>query len=202
MKTKLIFSFLLGLSLLSKAQHFDVGFGLGTGASYIFENRDQSIDITYSAPFSSYASLKYTPQNSYFDLKLNFQYANSGIQGENWKTRKAIDGEVSSMTTSLMLEHLTGNQRWNFGYNFGFGYTTENYIENLEFRSQSEFRKYMSVTLSGVLAVNVSEKLSIQLIPVLFWSDPANSFRTSNHWYIAGEDLSFLAQIGFVYRLK
>jgi hypothetical protein len=202
MKSKILFALLLGFSLIGKSQSFDIGFGLGTGTSYIFESKDESVDIDYALPFSAFASLKYIPQSSYFDYKLNFQFINTGIVGRNWESGRPIDGEVSSFTTSLLLEHLNDNKTWNFGYNFGFGYTTENYIEDLDKRSLSYFRKFMSITISGLLSVKVSEKLSLQLIPSFIWTDPVNSFRSADKWYIAGEDLNFLAQIGISYRLK
>ena len=202
MRTKILLTILLGVSFLGKSQNFDIGFGLGTGTSYIYENMDKTVDIKYSPSFSSYVDLKYSPISSYFDLKLNFQYINTGISGLNWESNAPINGEVSSFTSFILLEHLNVKKIWNFGYNLGFGYTTENYIELLDQRTQSEFRKFMSITISGLISIKISEKVSIQLIPSLLWTDPANTFRSSDKWYIAGEDLSFLTQVGFEYRLK
>jgi hypothetical protein len=202
MKTKFLLTILMGFSILGQAQNVEVGFGFGTGATYIFENQDKNVDVSYSAPFSNYAHITYSPEDSYFDLKMNFQYLNSGIEGKNWKTESPIKGEVSSFTSSLMLEHLTNNQTWNFGYNFGFGYTVENYIESFEFGTPSAYRRFMSATVSALLSANISERVSIQLSPSLLWSDPANSFRSSDNWKVAGEDLNFLTQLGFVYKLK
>ena len=60
----------------------------------------------------------------------------------------------------------------------------------------------MSAAVSGLISAKATERVFIQLIPSLLWTDPANSFRSSDKWNIAGEDLSFLAQIGVMYRLK
>ena len=105
MRIKILLVILLGTSLLGKAQNFDIGFGLGTGTSYIIESMDESINTKYSLPFSSYVNLKYPPASSYFNLKLNFQYINTEITGLNWKYNTPINGEVSSLTSFLLLEH-------------------------------------------------------------------------------------------------
>lgn len=202
MKINLLLILLLGFSITGYAQNLDVGFGFGSGKSYIFESQDKNVDINYSAPFSNYLFLNYIPENSFFNLKLNFQYINSAIDGTSWKTNEAIKGEVSSLNTSLLMEHLPNNQIWNFGFNFGFGYTIENFISDLESREQSEFRRYMNTSASAMLSVNVSERIFVQLSPTLIWIDPVNSFRSSEKWNIAGEDLNLLVQLGFAYRLK
>jgi len=90
----------------------------------------------------------------------------------------------------------------NFGYNFGLGYTKENYIEHLIQKTPAATKEFMSIKISGLVSVKISEKIFIQLVPALLWTDPANSLRTPNKWYIAGEGLSFLTQLGFVYSLK
>ena len=202
MKIKFLFITLLGWGISGNAQNLDVGFGLGSGQAYIFEGRDEGVNVDYSAPFSNYVFLNYIPENSFFNLKLNFQYINSGIEGTNWKTNEKINGEVSSLTTFVIVEHLKDIKRWNFGFNFGFGYTIESFTGDLEFRKQSELRRHMSTSASTLLSVKVSEKTLIQLSPTLIWIDPVNSFRSPENWNIAGEDLNLLVQVGLAYRLK
>ncbi len=202
MKLRHYFIPLLLLPLFSSAQNIHLSYGLGTGSAYVFENIDQGVDIDYSLPFATYAGLKYSIPNAYFDVMLNFQYQNSGITGKSWKTGGSIEGEVSSFTSSVLLEHLEETKKWNFGYNFGLGYSNENYSPSLSYSVQSELRNYLSFTLSGIMSYQLSENLQLQMVPSLFWSDVVNSLRSSDHWNIAREDLSFLGQLGISYRLK
>ena len=59
----------------------------------------------------------------------------------------------------------------------------------------------MSVNLSGIISSKLNENLTLQLEPTLLWTDPVNSFRESDKWEIAGEDLSILMQIGIKYKI-
>ncbi|WP_019037785.1 hypothetical protein [Psychroflexus tropicus] len=201
---KVVLSTLL-LILLSqecKSQHFDVGFGVGSGAAYLVEANDNAVDISYALPFSSYLDLKFTPAESYFGLKLRFQYLNAGIEGENWKNfNQPIDGDVSSLTTLLMLEHLKDNQTWNLGYNFGVGYTYQSFRPDLTNLTPALESRFMSFLFSGLLSRTINDQLAIQLEPGLLWTDPVGSFRSSEKWQIAGEDLSVLLQAGVRYKL-
>lgn len=198
----LIALILLFASLEGKSQNLEVGFGLGTGSAYIFENADSSIDIDYSAPFSSYLDLKYSKPDSYFGLKLKFQYLNAGIEGKNWKSsNEPIDGDVTSLTSMILLEHLKEQNKWNFGYNFGFGYTHQEFRKDLINLSPVVDRNFMSFNFSGIISSKLNENLALQLEPTLLWTDPVSSFRESDKWEIAGEDLSILMQIGIKYKI-
>ena len=199
----LIALILLFASLEGKSQNLEVGFGLGSGSAYIFENADSNIDIDYSAPFSSYLDLKYSNTESYFGLKLKFQYLNSGIKGRNWKSsNERIDGDVTSLTSMILLEHLKEKNKWNFGYNFGFGYTHQEFRQDLINLSPVVDRNFMSINFSGIISSELYENLALQLEPTLFWTDPVASLRESDKWQIAGEDLSILMQIGIKYKIN
>ncbi len=197
----IVFIILLA-TLEGKAQNLEVGFGLGTGSAYIFENTDSGIDIDYSLPFSSYLDIKYSKPDSYFGLKLKFQYLNSAIEGRNWKSsNEPINGEVTSLTSMILLEHLKEDNKWNFGYNFGLGYTHQEFRQDLLNFSPVVDRNFMSVNFSGIISSKLNDKLALQLEPTLLWTDPVGSFRESDKWQIAGEDLSILMQIGLKYKI-
>lgn len=186
-----------------RSQNVEVGFGLGTGAAYMIENGDRNVDIDYSLPFSSYLDLKYSRPDSYFGVKLKFQYLNAGIKGENWKSfNEPIDGDVTSLTSLILLEHLKEENKWNFGYNFGFGYTHQEFRQDLMNLSPGVESNFMSVNVSGIISSKLTEKLALQIEPTLLWTDPVGSFRHSDKWQIAGEDVSILIQIGVKYKIK
>jgi len=186
-----------------KSQTFEVGFGMGSGTTYLMENLDNGINIKYSVPFSSYIDLKYAAAGKYFGAKLRFQYLNTGIQGNDWKNPGlAIDGEVTSLTTLILLEHLNSDQKWNFGYNFGFGFTNQQFRPDLINSSNAIESSFMSLSVSGILNKKINENFSFQIEPNLLWTDPVNSLRSNEKWQIAGEDISLLIQIGLVYKIK
>lgn len=75
-KIVLFLLFSLGFLYL-KAQELEVGFSLGTGSVYIIENADSAVNSSYGASslFSGY--IKYTPENTYFGLKLKYLKLNA-----------------------------------------------------------------------------------------------------------------------------
>ena len=200
-------SLLLFLTLVSftkgKSQSLEVGFGIGSGSAYLIENADSGIDIDYSTPFSSYVDLKYSKLESYFGAKVRLQYLNSGIKGTNWKNnRDKINGEVTSLTTLLLLEHLNSDKNWNLGYDFGFGYTNQTLRPDLINASNEVDANYMSLHFGGIVNKKIDGSFSFQIKPSVLWTDPVNSFRNNDKWQIAGEDVSLLLQFGVVYRIK
>jgi len=202
MKTTLLAILLIGLSVWAKAQNVALGFAIGSGSAYYFENMDQGINVNFSSPIAMRFDIKYLPPNSYFDIKLRFQYLNSAISGQNWKTGNFMNGEVSTLTSLIILEHINNSKTLNFGYNFGLGYTKQNFLENLEYPTNPVLRNFVSANFSGLLSTKINKKLSIHLEPSLFWTDLVNTFRGAKNWQVAGEDLSFLLQLGIEYTLK
>ena len=202
MKTTLFITTFMLITNLAVSQGFDLALSFGTGMNNIVERYDNTINIKYSLPFSTTYEIKYVLNDAYFYPNLKFAYINSSISGTNWETNTNIDGEVSSLTTYLLLEHFKENKSINQGYNFGLGYTSENYIENLERGKQSESRKFISVLVSTFLAHKFTDKITAKLEANIIWADPVNTFRGKSKWYIAGEDISFLIYLGIVYHFK
>ncbi|GHA51658.1 hypothetical protein GCM10007103_35160 [Salinimicrobium marinum] len=201
-KITFIIIFILISFTEGKSQNLELGFGIGTGTAYIIENSDSGINIDYSTPFSSYVDLKYSKSENYFGAKVRFQYLNSGIKGTNWKNNSfEIDGEVTSLTTFILLEHLE-SENWNFGYNFGFGYSNQILRPDSINSSNEIVSNYMSFHLGGILNKRINENFSFKVEPSVLWTDPVNSFRNSDKWQIAGEDISLLLQFGVIYRIN
>lgn len=185
------------------AQHLEIGFGLGTGATYLIENGDESVDINYAAPFSSYIDLKYSKEDRYFGVKVRFQYTNTGIEGEDWKISNGeIDGEVAALTTMFLLEHVSTKRSWNFGYNFGVGYTRERIRQRLKDSPFSVESKYLSFNASGIVSKKIGKNLIFRIEQVFLWTDPINSLRGKTYWQIAGEDISAFIQLGITYKIN
>ena len=186
-----------------KSQNLELGFGIGSGTTYLIENSDNGVNIDYSTPFSSYVDLKYSKPEKYFGAKLRFQYLNTGIKGTSWKNDSYnIDGEVTSLTTMILLEHLKSDGNWNFGYNFGLGYTNQTFRPDLTNSSDQILSNYMSFNFGGIISRNINENFLLRIEPSVLWTDPINSFRNSDKWQIAGEDISLLIQFGLVYRIN
>ena len=186
-----------------KSQNLELGFGIGSGSTYLIENSDSGVDIDYSIPFSSYIDLKYSNPEKYFGAKLRFQFLNTGIEGTNWKNdRNDIDGDVNSFTTMILLEHLKSDKNWNLGYNFGLGYTKQTFRPDLTNSSDQNVSGFMSFNLGIILNKRINENLAFNIEPGVLWTDPVNSLRNSDKWQIAGEDISLLLQFGLVYRIN
>ncbi|MDT0676711.1 hypothetical protein [Autumnicola musiva] len=202
-KITLLLTFVLLSFTKGKAQTFELGFGIGSGTAYLVENLDDGIDIDYSTPLSSYVDLKYSKSDKYFGAKLRLQYLNAGIRGSNWKgLNYNINGEVTSLTTLILLEHLKCNSKWNSGYNFGLGYTNQTFKPDLVNSINNIESTYLSINISGILNRKINENFSFQIEPNLMWTDPINSLRNREKWQIAGEDISMLIQLGLTYRIN
>ncbi len=198
-KYRLLLLFLL-LGVFSFAQNSSLNIQVGTGAPYLFESKDQTVDINYSSTFTFQSGWIYQPKDFYFDLHINLQYLNSKIKGTNWESFNLIDGEITSLTTSILLEKMTNNKKLNFGYSFGLGFTVENLIEDLNFRIKEE-RNFMTFTIEPIISYSLSEKVSLRLSPKLLWLDPIKSFESADHYYIGGEDITILLQVGINMKL-
>ena len=182
------------------AQSISTGFQFGIGSSYIVENIESGSQFNYEPSFTTGFNFKYTPNEAYFGVKLNLLYVSTTFNGLSFRNIP-YDGEVSSITTSLLLEHLNETKKWNWGYNFGMGITREDYATNSFFSNASGIRNFMSISVAGVLSYKISEQSSLTLTPTILWTDPINTFRF-NHWYRGGEDASVLFQFGYTYQLN
>jgi hypothetical protein len=59
----------------------------------------------------------------------------------------------------------------------------------------------MVLNFSGTYIYNITSKFGIRFEPSILWNDPINSLN-SDKKNMAGEDINFLFQIGFNYRIK
>ncbi len=59
----------------------------------------------------------------------------------------------------------------------------------------------MTFTIEPIISYNLSEKVSLRLSPKLLWFDPIKSFEYPEHYYIGGEDITILLQIGINMKL-
>ncbi|WP_196886841.1 hypothetical protein [Aureivirga sp. CE67] len=204
---KILFLCILFIGMISNLQSQEINFGtgFGTGAFYLVESNDSSVNLDYTRNISLYSEISYKKKGSYFGLKLKLQYLNSDIKGDDWtQFMSTIDGNISSFSSFLLLEHLNQNKKWNFGYNFGLGYTKERLQKYLHLTNTENIieKNYASLSLGGIIDFKLNQKLSLQLSPSLQWADPISSIKTSYNWDIAGEDLHFLVQFGINYRLN
>jgi hypothetical protein len=179
------------------AQSISTGFQFGIGSSYIVENIESGSQFNYEPSFTTGFNFKYVPNEAYFGIKLNLLYVSTTYNGLTFRN-VPYNGEVSSITTSLLLEHLNETKKWNWGYNFGMGFTREDFITNSFFSNAPKRRNFMSISVAGILSYKISEQSSLTLTPTILWTDPINTFRFNN-WYSGGEDASVLFQFGYTY---
>lgn len=185
------------------AQDIEFGISSGTGFAYIVENSDKSVDVNYRSPFVISSSLKYIPKNSNLGLKLVYQNLESKVHGVDWQYgsffRIPFEGSVENRTLVLGIEYIKEVNKLNFGYHIGVGHTNEriNFDQRgINYRQNS----FMVLNLGGLMQYSLTQNLSLTAEQSFLWNDPIRSF--SNYYKLAGEDLSFLIQIGIKYKIK
>lgn len=204
-----------------QAQHLNIDFSMGSGAAFIVEDT-QADDITYSPPVSTYLGFKFTPNESFWNLKLGFQYMKTNVTGFNWEGGynvqqqyydylssyylpvyyydRELDGEVGTYTAMISLEHLKSDKKFNLGFDVGMGLTLENFVKNRNYDTVGETNLYMSLKTSGIASFRLGKKTRLLLEPVAFWTNPYNSF-DGKKYQMANEDLSLLLNLGVTYQL-
>jgi hypothetical protein len=181
------------------AQNIEIGAGVGTGAFYFIEEADNNVFTAYDSPLSIYFDLKYKFDDRIDGLKLRLQNTSVNVVGEDYQTRARLDGIVESFTFSLLYERLRSDKIFNIGYHAGFGYTQQDFTQIKNRNLPALEDRFISATAAAVYSLRLKEKLRLKLETGMLWTDVSNSFRGSRNWQTAGEDLSFLVQIGVSY---
>jgi hypothetical protein len=187
-------------TLIANGQTFEIGAGAGTGAYYIIEDADNAAIIAYDSPASLFVDVKYNFKGRIDGVKLRLQNMSVHVLGMDYQTGVLLDGRVESFTTSLLYERLRTDRVFNVGYYFGMGVTQQDFKQVISNSIPAVQDRFMSLTFGGVYALRIQENLHLNLETGFLWTDPINSFRDSENWQTAGEDLSFLAQLGLSYR--
>lgn len=187
------------VSMYTAAQTIEIGAGAGTGSYFFIEELDANVDNSYAGAASLFVDLKYNFKDRIDGLKLRFQNTSVNIVGFEYQTNESIDAIIETFTTSILYERLRSDKAFNVGYNFGVGITKQ----EIEFRrnpfSQRQ-NSFASITAGGIYSLRLHDKLRLNLETGLLWTDPINTFRGPDNWKTAGEDLSFLAQVGVAYK--
>jgi len=201
---KLIFCILISLPIPLKGQILDFSLSIGTGKTYIIEDWYNNVNVNYGLPLSLMTELKYSPLNSNWGIKLRLHNLQSTCIGENWVDGNQLDGYVSSLTTSLLLEKVTYKNTFSFGFNFGIGWTRETIQPLQSIPSEKDISNYPTLIIGEHLTWKLNDNFDLQLLPALLLQDPFKSIgyltgkRNAN---FAGEDLSFSFNIGIRYHL-
>lgn len=192
---------------ITKAQSIDAGFSSGTGAIYIIENQDKNININYGSPLIVAADIKFTPQNSFFGIKLKYLNLNASLNGDDWQNLnnqslfvKNFEGTIENSTLSVHLEHISDNKKINIGYNFGLGQTKEkiNFDKKGVNKIENEF---FILNFGGIIKYSINSKVSLKFEPSFQWNDPINSLHPERY-RMGSEDINLLFQFGVNYKLK
>jgi len=187
-------------TLMAPAQTFEIGAGAGTGAYYIIEEADNNAITAYDSPASMFVDVKYNFKDRIDGVKLRLQNTSVHILGRDYQTGTALDGRIESFTTSLLYERLRTDRVFNVGYHFGMGVTQQHFKQVISNGIPAVQDRFMSLTFGGIYALRIHEHLHLNLETGILWTDPINGFRGSENWQTAGEDISFLAQLGLSYR--
>ncbi|MGB5983307.1 MAG: hypothetical protein WBG46_14290 [Nonlabens sp.] len=193
--------FILIFPIISFAQSVEIGAGAGGGALYLLEDIDTNTDIDFSSAGTLYVDLKYNFADRPDGIKLRYQSMSALVYGRTYLANQFIDGKVEGQTFSLLYERLRSHQTINFGFNAGLGHTIETL--NLVPRPGTYLREINYATLSGagILSYQLNDALSLRAEMGFLWTDPINTFRGSENWQTAGEDVSLLLQFGITYTI-
>ncbi len=106
---------------------------------------------------------------------------------------------VETFTFSLLYERLRSDKKFNIGYHFGLGYTQQDFTQIKNRNIPAREDRFISATAAAIYSLRLNEKLRLKLETGVLWTDVSNSFRGSSNWQTAGEDVSFLVQLGISY---
>ncbi len=202
MRKLLLFTVVL-ISVNLYSQEIEFGISSGTGFVYVVENSDKTVNLNYQSPIVISSTLKYSPKDSNFGIKLTYQNLNANLQGIDWQYGYNFGGHfkgsIENRTFFLGIEYIKELKKLNFGYNVGVGQTNER-INFDERGIANEQNSFMVLNFGGLLKYKLNQKLSLSLEPSILWNDPIRSF--SNYYRLAGEDINLLFQVGLKYKLK
>lgn len=184
------------------AQKLEVGFGTGSGKTFIVEDAGNNTNFNYNVPFSMFGEIAFVFEDSFFNLKLRGQYVYSGIKSYNNLGNDFVAQRdyVNSYTTYLLVEHLKSDKNWNFGYSTGFGLSRESSFVQLsqEGTYGINTQQFMNFLFSGMVSKRISNSLKLTIEPTIIWSDVVGTFGRT--WQARGEDINALLQVGMRYR--
>ncbi|ARN76666.1 hypothetical protein BST97_00855 [Nonlabens spongiae] len=193
--------FLLVLILISQtmlAQNIEIGAGAGSGAFYLIEEIDDNSRAIYEGPASLYMDFKYN-FNGVEGVKLRMLHTSVMVEGQDYQSGLSLNGTVDAFSFLLLYERLRADKKFNVGYNFGLGHTIQNFNRNTRSGANDVQDRFMSLNFTGIASLQLSDRLRLKGEAGFLWTDPINSLRGSDYWQTAGEDLSFLVQLGLSY---
>ena len=193
--------FLLVFILISQtilAQNIDIGAGAGSGSFYLIEELDDNARTSFESPASLYLDMKYN-FNDVEGLKLRMLHSSVLVQGQDYQSGLSLNGSVDAFNFLLLYERLRADKKFNMGYNFGLGHTIQNFNRNTRSGANDVQDRFMSLNFAGIGSLQLSDRLRLKGEVGFLWTDPINSLRGSDYWQTAGEDLSFLVQLGLSY---
>ncbi len=196
-----LFCALFAMAGIVHSQSLSMGFEAGTGISYIGEATAESAVHDFNPSMVVGTHIKFTPKDCYFGVRLNLMNVSTLYTTKKEATWYSGRGQINTLTTSLMLEHLNTGKKFSIGYYFGMGMTRENYINEDWYEGKRGVSNYMSVSGGGLITYGLGDKSRLMLTPSFFWTDPLNTFREA-HWVQAGEDIAFIFQLGYSYKLQ
>ncbi len=193
--------FFLALIFISQnilAQNIEIGAGAGSGSFYLIEELDDNARTSFEAPASLYMDVKYN-FNEVEGLKLRVLHSSVLVQGQDYQSGISLNGSVDAFSFLLLYERLRADKKFNVGYNLGLGHTIQNFNRNTRSGANDVQDRFMSFNFAGIGSLQLNDRLRLKGEAGFLWTDPINSLRGSDYWQTAGEDLSFIVQVGLSY---
>lgn len=205
-KTLLLLAFFIFSKNTLQAQTWHFGIDLGIEKPYIIETIEEQKELKIGFAPAFLASLKYTPEQSKWGIKANFQYSETRAKGITKITQTPINGFISNSTFSLMAEKnrlLAKFPKWHFINAFGFGWSKENYVENAE--KQARQNNYLNLIAQTGFEYAINEKVNFKISNQLIINDMVKGIHyLSGNWQgqSAGEDVALNLLFGLNFKLK
>jgi hypothetical protein len=199
---KLLLVVLVSASLSANAQRLTFGLSAGTGKSYIVETLS-NVNVHYGLPLSLLVEAKYKPLGKKWGVKLRVHSIESKLTGRSWVDNYILDGYISSLTTSLLLENEIQKRKYSYGFNFGLGITKE-IIQRNQFVAITNTNVYNSISLGMHFTFKLNNDIDFQILPTILWQDPFKSIgviTNSVNANFAQEDVSMVVNFGLRYQL-
>ena len=193
-----LFLVLILISQTILSQNIEIGAGAGSGSFYLLEELDDNARASYEGSASLYMDFKYN-FNEVEGLKLRILHTSVMVEGQDYQSGLSLNGTVDAFNFLLLYERLRADKQFNVGYNFGLGHTIQNFNRNTRSGANDVQDRFMSLNFAGIGSLQLSDRLRLKGEAGFLWTDPINSLRGSDYWQTAGEDLSFLVQIGLSY---
>lgn len=196
----LVVIMMIGLPRLMLAQSVKASLGVsgGAGEMYLIERIELGAVTEYKPTFGMGVDFELAFEEAYFDLAFSYLYLSTRYRSSWVNNPFANYLPINYNSFFFSLSHVTSEGRIRLGYQFGFGFSREVDEGRGAFFTGPHAELFPSAQVSGIARIPLSERIDLNLRPMLIWSDVIGTFRY-NEWNLRGEDAHFFTQVGLRY---